>query len=74
MREAAAKAGIDKRVYPHLLRHSAATHMLRRGMNPLLVAQILGHADLSMINAVYSHLSMEDAHAALLRVMSQESE
>lgn len=35
-------SGAEKRVYPHLLRHSFATHQLPRGMNPIQLADILG--------------------------------
>jgi site-specific recombinase XerD len=72
VKEAARKAGIQRRVHPHLFRHSAATHMLRQGMNPLLVADVLGHRDLSMIQGVYSHLTADDAHAALMKVLGGE--
>jgi integrase/recombinase XerD len=41
------RAGITKRVYPHLLRHSYATWALARGMNPIMLAHILGHTSLA---------------------------
>ena len=56
--------------YPHLLRHSYATHFLRRGGNPLLLQQILGHASLAMITATYSHLTIADAHVEAMRVLT----
>jgi integrase len=66
MREAGGAAGIKVGVHPHLLRHSYATHALRRGMNPLQLQQILGHSDLSMIMNVYSHLNQSDAWKAAM--------
>ncbi|MGH7866167.1 MAG: tyrosine-type recombinase/integrase [Candidatus Dormibacteraceae bacterium] len=64
-------AGITKRVHPHLFRHTAATHMLRQGMNPLLVAQVLGHSSLAMIHNVYSHLTTTDMHKALMEALQR---
>ena len=61
-----AQAGVEKGVYPHLLRHSYATWA--RGMNPVQLAQILGHSSLAMIMNVYAHLSPQDAHAAMMRL------
>ncbi len=66
---AAEVAGIKKRVWPHLLRHSYTTHMLRRKMNPMLVAQTLGHKDLSMVMAVYSHLDVSDAAREMAKAL-----
>jgi site-specific recombinase XerD len=74
IRNVAAMAGITKRVYPHLLRHSFATWQLSRGMNPIQLAQILGHSSLTMIQAVYSHLSPVDAYEAVLRTYREEEE
>jgi integrase/recombinase XerD len=69
VRDVAERAGIRKRVHPHLFRHSAATFMLQRGMNPLLVAQVLGHTSLAMIQRVYAHLTPTDAHQALMQAL-----
>jgi integrase/recombinase XerD len=74
VRIAAAQAGISKRVHPHLLRHSYATWALQRNMNPIVLARILGHSSLEMINAVYSHLSASDTHEAMMRLLSAEQE
>lgn len=38
------KAGIDKRVYPHLFRHSLASNLLKRGAGVMLIKEQLGHA------------------------------
>ena len=66
-------ARIRRSVHPHLLRHSFATWALSRGMNPIQLAQILGHSSLRMIQAVYSHLSTGDAYDALMRVMQSDA-
>ncbi len=72
LRHLAEEAGITKRVYPHLLRHSFATWQLTRGMNPIQLAQILGHSSLAMIQQVYSHLSPGDAYEAMLRTLQDD--
>jgi len=41
-------------------------------MNPLQLQRILGHADLSMISGVYSHLTATDAYSAMLELMRAE--
>ncbi len=69
VRVLAQEARIDKRVYPHLFRHSFATEWLRRGGNIISLQRILGHADLSMIQGVYSHLDTSDDYQAAMRVL-----
>lgn len=63
------EAGLEKRVHPHLLRHSFATWALTRGMNPVQLAQIMGHTSLAMIQSVYAHLTPQDAYAALEQIV-----
>jgi len=72
LRGIAFRAGITKRIHPHLLRHSFATEALRRGMNPIQLAQILGHSGLRMIDSVYSHLTATDAYDAMMRMLTAD--
>jgi integrase len=41
-------------------------------MNPLQLQRILGHADLTMISTVYSHLNASDSYAAMLDLLRAE--
>lgn len=55
---AAKKAGINKRVSPHTLRHSFATALLDAGENLLVIQQLLGHENLETTK-IYTHVSQE---------------
>jgi integrase/recombinase XerD len=63
VREATLKAGIQKRVTPHTLRHTYATHLLEAGADLRTIQLLLGHADLSH-TTVYLHLSQKHLQAA----------
>lgn len=65
---AAYRVGITKRTYTHLLRHSFLTNALRSGVNPLILSQIAGHSSMKMLEKHYSHLNVQDAYNALLKI------
>ena len=58
LRQLAQRQGVYKRVHPHLLRHSFASHMLESSGDLRAVQELLGHADISTTQ-IYTHLDFQ---------------
>jgi len=74
IRKLAEKAGLEKRVHPHMLRHTFGTYLMWAGTDPKTVQELLGHADLDMTLRYYVASEterMKDAHKNLGNIIGR---
>jgi len=67
MKKIAKRAGINKRIYPHLFRHTRATRLLAK-VSESIGAKYMGWVNGSKMVGVYVHLASEDVDEAILRM------
>ncbi|MBT1248541.1 MULTISPECIES: site-specific tyrosine recombinase/integron integrase [unclassified Thermosipho (in: thermotogales)] len=67
IKEGVKKAQIKKDVHPHTLRHSYATHLIRKGVNIKVVQELLGHTNLNT-TSIYLHVADQEKFDAVRKL------
>jgi len=73
LKKLARKAGIKKRVYPHLFRHSRATYLAKKRVSESTMKKYFGWAGDSRMPAIYVHLAASDVEEAILNLYEEEA-
>ncbi len=73
LKKYATKAGISRRVHPHMLRHTFATHMLDGGADLRVVQELLGHTNLSSTQ-IYTHVTRSQMRSRYLEAHPRSKE
>lgn len=60
-------------ISPHTCRHVRATLWIAQGMDPYMVARLLGHSDLKMLTKIYDHTSVDTLREAILAAKGKET-
>jgi integrase/recombinase XerD len=71
MKKYAKRSGLEKNIYPHMFRHSFATHLLQRGADLITVQKLLGHSSISTTE-IYTSLSREHLKDSYFRFHPRE--
>jgi integrase/recombinase XerD len=68
LRRLAVKAGVEKRVHPHGLRHSYAVSLRKARMDVAAISKLLGHSSVAVTACYLDHLTNDEAGKALMAV------
>jgi integrase len=73
VRELARTAGIRRRVWPHMFRHTYITFLLQRGVDATKIRRVVGHANTQLIGRVYGHLLEHDLADSVLAALAPDA-
>ena len=74
LKEAALRAGIQKKVNPHAFRHARATHLCSKGLPEMQMRQFFGWAKNSNMPTTYAHLSQKNVEDSLRKAVGLDQE